>query len=258
MRALIVVVGVLIFSSAAVYWWTNWVPQITVVVQVGAVVSLLLALYQLGQVGKTDRSLREISESMSTKYVGEFPDHVPEITRLIGTANKKVTIVCDLLGYGYYSSPHQYQRYRAAILGLNSGVEATIAIYGKERACQAAKEQLGDSFEDIVKSDSYKNYVSYYNIGKDEEPKDTHEFYEKWKSDYETQCADFNVRHVVIREVTNKNKTIPVYFWIIDDRSAIFSFPSLSIDPPEVAFKTSDRDLINIFKRILTDLESST
>ena len=128
-------------------------------------------------------------------------------------------------------------------------------IYGKERACKEASEQLGNSFDDIVKSASYKNYVSYYNIGKDKEPRDVKEFYEKWKEDYDKQCTDFNVRHVAIRKVKKEDKTIPVYFWIVDDRSAVFSFPSLSIDPPEVSFKTSDRNLLDIFRRILTDLE---
>ena len=86
------IVGLVVLGAAAVYWreaWTHWVPQVTVIAQVGAVVSLALALYQLSQVGKTDRSLREISESMSTKYVGKFPEHMPEITKLLGTAKRR-------------------------------------------------------------------------------------------------------------------------------------------------------------------------
>ena len=221
--------------------------------QLGTALSLVLALYQLRQVGSTNRSLRDISESMSTKFIGKFPDHIPEITKLLRTAKKKVTIVCDLLGYGYYSSPEQYQQYRAAVLGLSSDVRVKITVYGRERASRAAREQLGTSFDDIRRSSTYKNYVKYYNIAFTEAPNNIDEFYDLWDENYTRHYSDFNIKDIMIHQV--KNKAIPVYFWIVDDRVAVFSFPSLSIEPPEVAFRTSDRDLIDIFTRVLTDVD---
>ena len=95
------------------------VQTATVVSLVLAIVSLLLASYQLWQVEKTNHNLLDISQSMSTKFVGRFPNHISDIRRLLESAENSVSIVCDLLGYGYYSSPEQYQEYRAAVLRLS-------------------------------------------------------------------------------------------------------------------------------------------
>ena len=253
---ILVVLAIALYTEARTLYTearTELVALVFQAAQIGTVLSLLLALYQLRQVGSTNRSLRDISESMSTKFTGKFPDHIPEITRLLRTAKKGVTIVCDLLGYGYYSSPERYQEYRAAVLGLSSDVDVKITVYGKERASRAAKEQLGTSFDDIRRSSTYQSYVRYYNIVSNEAPKNIDEFYALWDQNYDKHYSDFNIKDIVINQV--RHKAIPVYFWIIDDRVAVFSFPSLSIEPPEVAFRTSDRNLIEIFKRVLTDVE---
>lgn len=254
------VASVLLLMLVAVAVLFRGEYMITVIVQSATIVSLGLAvassglaIYQLRQVEKTNSSLLDISKSMSTKFAGRFPNHIPEITRLLELAENKVSIVCDLLGYGYYSSPEQYQEYRAAVLKLSKKVPVRITIYGAREAERAARQQLGEDFDVISKSQTYRNYLKFYKITPEEAPTNTKEFYARWTKDYEKQCVEYNIGKIVIHQV--KEKAIPVYFWIIDERDAIFSFPSLSVDPPEVAFSTSDRNLLDIFQRILLDVD---
>ena len=225
-----------------------------VLVNVLTLLSLLAAIYQLVQARNASKSLTDISGSMSTKYVGKFPDHLSEITRLLRTAKRKVVIVCDLLGYGYYSNPTHYMQYKACIADLSGGdIEVVITIYDEARAMAATKEQLGDSFDEISKSETFKNYLNFYNKRK-EPPTTMAQFYDSMKDDYRKQYNEFNVGTIKIRKA-KASKSLPVFFWVVDDRAAVFSFPSLSIDPPEVAFETSDRNLLQMFARIREDVE---
>jgi hypothetical protein len=43
---------------------------------------------------------------------------------------------------------------------------------------------------------------------------------------------------------------MPIYFWIADDKNAIFAVPALTSDAIEYGFTTSDRDLIIAFKNM--------
>lgn len=222
-----------------------WLLVGTIITLLLAIVSLIAAHYQL-------RSMRDIAGSMTTKFVGRFPDHMPEVIRLLESAEREVTILCDLLGYGHYSSPEQCRRYRATILKLSGDVKFNIAIYSPKRADQVAQEQLGKSFEKISSSRTYNRWLEFYGISPQDAPKNIDEFYDRFKRNYDDQLQCFDMGSIEINQVDQK--TIPVFFWIVDERDAVFSFPSLSIDPPEVAFKTSDRSLIEIFQRILVDV----
>ena len=233
------------------YWWDNW----SVLVDVLTLLSLGAAIYQLFQARKTNESLVDISGSMSTKFVGKFPDHISEVARLLGTAKRKVVIVCDLLGYGYYSNPAHYMQYKSSITGLPADISVAITIYDEGQAMAAAKEQLGESLEEIQKSETYRNYVAFYKIAKKDRPTSIEQFYDQWAEDCRQHYKEFNVGAIRICK-TRVDKSIPVFFWMVDDRAAVFSFPSLSIDPPEVAFETSDPNLLQMFDRIRQDVES--
>ena len=231
-----------------------WQPEADAVSQIPAMVTfvtLALAVYQLWQANTTSRSVKDISEAMSTQYVGVFPYHVPEIIKVLGTARKKVTILCDVLGYGHFSAPRQYELYRAKIIEISEHVEISIAVYDNGYGQSALSEQFGDPFESIRDSLSYANYMSYRKIDSSDQPTSREEFFDMLTRTAENHYKDFNVGSIAIDKV---KKGIPVCFWIVDDRIALFSFPSKGISPLDVAFKTSDYSLIQVFKSILAEV----
>jgi len=192
--------------------------------------------------------MREIAGSMSTRYVGKFPDHLSEVISLINTAKKSLRILCDVPGYCHFSIPNEFLKYKAAIDNrAATGVKVEAAFLDKTHARHANKEQLG-TWNRVRTSDTYKRYISLFRIPEDEQPKTAEAFLDHLGENYDTHLESFRMRPFEVHMVRRSN--LPMYFWIVDDRLAVFSFPSLSVQPPEVAFKTSDRDLLNIMERI--------
>lgn len=50
----------------------------------------------------------EISESISTKYVGNFPYNMDEMVKLIPKTEKSLTIICDVPAFGHFSKPRSF------------------------------------------------------------------------------------------------------------------------------------------------------
>lgn len=215
------------------------------------VVALILSLITLVVAIRQTRRLENISESMSTQYVGEFPNDIPAITELVKDATKEVTILCDVPGYGHFSSPAQFLAYQAAVVQLPQTVKVSMTVYTREKAGEANREQLGESFRGIRESPAFRRFIRFHKIPKPEIPTDMPKLLEMLAQNYDKHLRDFNIKSI---DVSTIARAIPLYFWIVDDRVAIFSFPSLSIDPPEVAFRTYDRNLISIFRSILQDV----
>ncbi|MCY3731095.1 MAG: hypothetical protein OXF98_07105, partial [Rhodospirillaceae bacterium] len=214
----------------------------------GILVALALAVYQLHQARGTSRNLKKISESISTQYVGEFPDHIYEIVRTLETAKKNVTILCDIPGYGHFSSPHLYRRYRSAIERLaQQNVEISITVYTRKYSRTSNEKQFGHSFKAITENEAFSNYIKRAR----QAPQSIEEFYDMLDMNYDHHYNDFSLPSISLVQTTER---VPLYFWMVDDLVALFAFPSLSIDPPEVAFKTFDSVLIRIFKTVLQDI----
>ena len=64
------------------------------------VTALALTVIALFISFRQTRDLDKIRRSISTQYIGEFPDYIPEITALIERARKEVIIFCDFPTYG--------------------------------------------------------------------------------------------------------------------------------------------------------------
>lgn len=192
------------------------------------------------------RRLRGIHESLSTRVVGNFPDNVSEITDLLGAAKGQVVVVCDSPAYGFFSNRKAYLDYRHKLQTLvDDGVEIKMVTFDRERSIEASRAQFGEDIGKIRELDAYKQH---FIEAEGAQPRTAEEFFEYLESKVDRE------REVFANVLAETNGSIPLYFWIVDGREAVFSFPTLRKQPPEVAFRTSDKWLIEIFKDIQAEV----
>ncbi len=128
----------------------------TIIITVGlSLASIIVAagfsLYQTFQLkNQTDQlknqtnHLQEITQSLPTRCLGKFPDFMNEINQLLeetikdNTTNKDTIVIFqDVLTYGLYSNPAEFERLISNILELrNKGYYIKIFIYNKKRKIQ--------------------------------------------------------------------------------------------------------------------------
>lgn len=212
--------------------------------------ALLMAAHQLDREREATRILDDLSHSVLTQYVGAFPEFMPMITELLDTAKKEVTIMCDIPEYGHYSNYEETFRYVAALLGLHARkIDINLAVYGKDKVKEAIVAQFNKPLDRLrgQELENLKNYKKRV----DEKIGDSKQLRESLARHTENTCEQFKAFTTLVRV----EKKMPVYFWIIDNRVAIFSFAGLRIKPYAVAFKTIDPMLIQIFLEILDDVK---
>ncbi len=218
-------------------------PSYSWLTGVGGVMTCLALLLSILE----SRRLDGIQRSLSTRVVGNFPDNMLHITSLLGEARGRAVIMCDSPAYGFFSNERAYLDYRHKLQTLLAdGIEVTMVVYDRTRSIAASKAQFGDNLAKIKKLPAYKRCFDGTPL--EDQPKTSREFFEFLESESDRERELFSD---VIIETGND---IPLYFWMVDGREAVFSFPTLSKEPPEVAFRTSDKWLIDIFDNVRSDV----
>ena len=216
-------------------------------IQIATLLALAAASYQLYQTREMTKSLKVLSQSALTQYAGEFPQFIPKITKLLDGAENTVTIMCDIPGYGHYSNHDEYARYRAKLISLGANHrDINMTVYEKKEVEDIFATQFSEPLPKLRDQESLQKYKK--RTGEDIET--TEQLHKSLVSQNENECEQLKNYF----SLTRVKKTMPVYFWIIDDRVAIFSFAGMRIKPSEVAFKTVDPKLIDIFRGILNDV----
>ena len=215
--------------------------------------ALLVAAYQHDQAREMQKHLITISSSIATQYCGEFPHFMPEIVRKMREAENNVTIMCDIPGYGHYSRPDDYELYRAAIVDLVAKKKTVdLTVYSEKRA----QDALDIQFSELPTEDNSAAWAVFraYEKRRNESISDVGALRKSLAKQNEEHVDQFEKER--LRSMDRVDKAMPVYFWIVDDKEAIFSFAGLRVKPSSVAFRTVDPKLIEIFKRILHDVKN--
>jgi hypothetical protein len=243
-----------------------WIPIFTV----------LSALYALHKGHSQIKAIKDVKQSLSTRYLGKFPDFIPDITNLIGDAKRTITIACDFPGYGMFSAPRRFKLYLQAI-------ESRLI----HNQCNIIMIHLGTSLRRRTLDEQFPTEERDWNEWKknNENNNNLVKFirYYPWPSSTigSINLKDFkglkeikaiiklinikDFKHVLEKEeikLLERFYNYPnailcltkvhmaIHFWIIDDKEAIFSIPTYEEGSEEVGFKTSDRSLIDALKGI--------
>ncbi|HEY6349140.1 MAG TPA: hypothetical protein VI636_06995, partial [Candidatus Angelobacter sp.] len=71
---------------------------------------------QLSRLGEQAGEIRAMAKSMSTRFIGAFPQCLPEIKDVLANTDKQLNIMVDYCGYGSYSERDQFCSYLASII----------------------------------------------------------------------------------------------------------------------------------------------
>lgn len=109
--------------------------------------ALGLALVQLWQARTHGSELKEIRNSISTKYIGQFPEYLKHITKLIESAEKSLNIVCDKPAFGHFSAMEESAKYIDSIEGklLDKKVKVQLVFLNEELQNEDRKTQFKNS-----------------------------------------------------------------------------------------------------------------
>jgi hypothetical protein len=213
-------------------------------------VALVLAIYQLRIANEQTRVLNGVSESLSTRYIGNFPFYLSEITRAIEGAQSSISICCDYPAYGCFSDPEGWLNYRFAIARRAADGVPIEAIYlSEEGRRRFSPEQFG------------KSKLDAWDLWRAERMYDLEIFFQKKREFLQklekVQFLDeLEERNRLMINDTFRSAShhevgtdMPLYFWIIDHRIAFFAFRH-SDKIIECGFRTSDKGLIESFEQV--------
>ncbi len=197
---------------------------------------------------KHEEKLNRIQESLSTKYLDQFPFYLNDIAKLLDRAKQRIFIIVDIPGYGIFSNPNGWLLFKQSIeRKVNEGIEVSVILYSKEKRIKILKEQFhhkGNEFKEWINSSIMKDKVNKYlqRFGEGFKLSElTHESYIQISENAQLKILNEIFSSIDIFETDD---FIPIYFWMIDDSEAIFSIPAFTEDATEHGFFTSDQSFI--------------
>lgn len=245
---------------------------LTLTVELATIIALVLAFIQLRgakehklelskQMNKLEQQtmgLEAIQQSLSTRYLGLFPRYLGDLAELVRQADQEIRILCDYPAYGCFSDAKAFLAYRRAIEDKsNAGVKVYLLCYNEDKRAQFNDEQFPQGGAEWS---AWKS------------KKENHARLEPLLQDYRKSAelaissveeldetgfkklmlaADRKMLDETFSKATNTTEIetfIPIFFWLIDGREAVFSIASLSGEVSEHGFRTVSSDFIIAFK----------
>lgn len=225
---------------------TRFGPYITVF-------GLVFSLWQASKSAQSQASLNILASTISTKYVGTFPEELPEITALIERTQKTLCIVTDFVTYGNWSDPAGFERYKAALLSTKQRkVDVTMVVYNPATLPGQIEKQLGKdddvgAFKALENSPHWKSFFEFYHLP---EPQNMKEFQDYWLGEQRKLGDELRKMQV---KVVPRTAPFPTFFWLRDDQEAIFVFNWVHADDTNaqtVAFRTVDPKILDMMRNL--------
>lgn len=243
---------------------TLWTDHNNSVMGTISIVALILAIV-------AEWRLESIKKSVSTRYVGEFPDHVGKITTAIENASVRVDALADCVDYGSFFRPKEFESVASAIEATAKRLPVRLLICGNTQPISRASAWACRPFPDRIKDtdfgDTLLRYVSTLRNEKGRFRKflqsaiDANPSYynclleflnsEEFKSDGEEPLNKLLLlRHAWFvdrfgdADIKKHCESTDVFLWIIDGVEAVFLFTYPAADA--LAFFTRDPSLIRV------------
>lgn len=224
-----------------------------------AFIALLVGFYHVYEIRKQVKELRTQTEQaqaharaldilrreLPTRYIGQFPEYLQQIVDLLDRAQKEIVIFCDVPAYGSFSSPKRFMKYRQKLedkLADNVPVQVTClnnAGRMKVTRKQFSRTPWDEWIKDPKNGEQLKWFLKHH--GKTDELSGD-EFISLLEEDDEGMLK---ILRGAGAEVSEVNRDILLYYWLVDNQEAIFAIMVLSEKAIEYGFRTTDQQLIN-------------
>jgi hypothetical protein len=226
------------------------------------------------KLGTTSDNLSMISKRMSTQFKRGFPEYLPEVRDLIRRAERELLILGTSPISGAFSDPDSWRETKRAIDDSNAVGRRPVemhCIFGDEAARRdmlSRQFALGNGLDNDV--DAAENRWRQWRDSDEIRPKMerfSHRFGDGQPAsdiDRETFIQLFeNAATEALKTAfvgpTVCVKVIPIrsalYFWIADQREAVFAIESYFPSYSSQAFLTSDPDMISALVKLHADMD---
>jgi hypothetical protein len=214
---------------------------ITQVSSIASVVAFIFAVWE-------SLESRGFREALSTRFIGEFPDFLPQLVGILEKAERDLIIVCDFPSYGQFSSPSDWKLYSRTIEDkVNAKISLSLVCMNEIARANFAPKQF-------FPSPPYDTTWSKYRDSRAKRKKiqqlvERHDYPNSLSSLTFAEMIDLLEKddlHALQRTFSRVRPfQTPMYFWVCDKKVAIFSFPTYDLaNKSEFAFLTFDRKLI--------------
>jgi len=211
-----------------------------------------------------------------------FPDHLEHITKLVATTQNSLRIMADCVDYGSFSDPHLYKDLLHEITSvltksphLNRTVEMLITC--SPEPISKSSPFYGKTFDDLMKEEEFRSvFEPYCKIHENlihRQPRNDIEFSKMLQKQQKESFRALKlagpgarIRGLNGKEITKlsfrkavwqrhvKKASSPnsyeLFFWIVDQKKAIFLLVNSPSNASNMAFQTDDSIIIARFGRI--------
>jgi len=196
------------------------------------------------RLGKISKDHDIILRALSTRRLGQFPDYMTPIAELIEKAEREIVILCDFPAYGSFSAPQEFLRYRHALeqkISEEKIVRVTCLDADGRKAL--TYEQFPEPKWEEWRSRQKKRLRAFLHFHGSEADADdlSIEQFAMLLEQEDVRVLDESLLHA---DKAFINAHLPLYFWLIDGKAAIFSIPSFTEKATEHGFFTLDEHLI--------------
>lgn len=228
--------------------WGQWFGQATLWL---AVLALVLACFQTWEARKQSTRLKAHSDalvlitgSLSTRYLGKFPDYLPVVSDLVRSARIELRIVNGNPTPGYFSSPSTWLDYKQALeKKVRSGVVVSLICMNDRQRRQRLEQQFPTSqqgWDDWVIANCAKvvEFLKFRFPDTKLEELDYSKFLDLLQMTQRDILKDsFKLNGISVLEI---DQTVLVQVWIADKERAVFSIQSLQANTLSHGLFTSD------------------
>jgi len=232
-------------------------PVFSTVTTCLAIQGFLFGFYSTWTNHNERERLDEISRSMSTHYIGLFPDHLNEIIDLVERTERTLSIMADCADYGSFSSPELHEKLLRVIEDVarkkDGRIKVRLLLVGKPAHISRSSPYWGQRFDDLLKStnfcDCLNQYLQFHEGVK--KPQNDEEFREMLLAQQIKVEKDLEDAHVKIKRCQDvsdrRSETSGLFLWIRDDVEAVYLYDHTAPSAQGVAFLTRDSTHLKIY-----------
>jgi hypothetical protein len=234
-----------------------------IVTTILAVVAIVFASIQYGDSRKQLRQgaeqlqqssaqldkLKDITSSIQTSYVGDFPRNMDEITTVVEKVSDggELDIMADFAGYGIYSRNDAFMAYEQTLVSKHQqkSVAVKMLVYDKSLAEKALRTQFKPKDYDEEKAKGFRGFFKRH----PPEPADYDGFIARVLEFQDEEIHHMCRDGIEIRRVPPSQKYL-FFLWGSNNPQAVFAFRNEATKNREISFRTVDRSLIEVFKTV--------
>ena len=198
--------------------------------------------------------INSISESLSTRYLGVFPEYLPHVQTLLTRVQDELLVACTIPIQGVFNSPRGWLAVRHELEHLLQSREKKVIVRAIFTDAVRRKAFLEDQFKDAI-SDWSNWSCEAPNRDKLEElirklpgGKTAIDFNGEKLVELIERYADEDIRTAYQgAEIYEIDRRYPFNIWIRDGREGIFAISTTTPSFVNHAFLTSDTRLIQAF-----------